>query len=58
MLGLVFVLASLLSPLRERDEQIVTEHQCLGGHGLAVVIALVKRDHRLGHGGKYLVAGE
>jgi hypothetical protein len=40
------------------DEQLVAEHQCFGGHWLAVVVALVKSDHRLGHGGEQLIAGE
>src|SRR6202020_1068387 len=40
------------------DEQLAAEQQRLGGHRRAVVVALVKRDHRVGHGDKELVAVE
>ena len=42
----------------DAGEQIVAEQQGLGGHRVAVVVALVQRDHRVGDGGEQRIAGQ
>jgi hypothetical protein len=39
-------------------EQVIAEHHRFGGDRLAVVIALMKGDHRFGHGSEQRVAFE
>ena len=39
-------------------QQVVAQQQGLGGDGRAVVVALVQRDHRVGHGDEQRVAGQ
>ena len=39
-------------------EQVVAEHQGLGRHRRAVVVALVQRDHRVGHRHEQRIAGQ
>jgi|SRR5450755_1608528 len=40
------------------DEHLVAEQRRFRGHRLAVVVALVKRDHRFGHSGEWLIADQ